>query len=87
MKREETIKKLKEICGDYADILGLVILFGSYSRDEANEKSDFDLIAYGGKRDIANMRKTPLWTQIQKDGVRIYDERTETFEGQYKKGA
>lgn len=115
MNREETVKKLKEICGDYTDILGAVILFGSYSRNEADEDSDidlyiepkdismttskfgenkrykefkyalfdsfsadFDLLSYGGKRDISNMRKSPLWLQIQKDGIPIYDQRAET---------
>ena len=40
--------------------------------------ADFDLLAYGGKQDIASMKRSPLWTQIQKDGVIIYDQRTET---------
>lgn len=115
MNREETVKKLKEICGNYTDILGVVSLFGSYSRNEADEDSDidlyiepkdismttskfgenrrykefkyalfdsfstdFDLLSYGGKRDISNMRKSPLWLQIQKDGIPIYDQRAET---------
>ena len=115
MKREETVKKLKEICVQYTDILGTVILFGSYSRDDADHNSDidlyiepkdinmtttkfgsnkrykefkyalfdsfpteFDLLAYGGKRDISTMKKSPLWLQIQKDGVIIYDQRAET---------
>ncbi|MCR4908594.1 MAG: nucleotidyltransferase domain-containing protein [Lachnospiraceae bacterium] len=115
MGREETIRKLKEICGQYADILGIVILFGSYSRDDADRNSDidlyieprdvnmtsakfgsnkrykefkytlydsfpmeFDLLAYGGKRDITNVKNSPLWVQIQKDGVLIYDQRSKT---------
>ena len=115
MGREETVRKLKEICGRYTDILGTVILFGSYSRDDADLSSDidlyiepkdismttskfgankrykefkytlydsfptdFDLHAYGGKRDITTMRNSPLWVQIQKDGVIIYDQRAET---------
>ena len=114
MGREDTIKKLKEICGNYADILGVVILFGSYSRNEADYDSDidlyiepkdrsltsskfwsnkrykefeyslydafpceFDLMSYGGKRDLASIRRSPLWTQIEKDGITIYDQRTE----------
>ena len=40
--------------------------------------TDFDLLSYGGKRDISNMRKSPLWLQIQKDGIPIYDQRAET---------
>ena len=116
MGREETVRKLREICGRYTDILGTVILFGSFSRDEAGRDSDidlyieprdinmttskfgtnrrykefkytlydsfqtdFDLLAYGGKRDIASMKKSPLWMQIQKDGVIIYDQGTETI--------
>ena len=43
MNREECIEKLKQICALYADILGVVILFGSYSRNEATEDSDIDL--------------------------------------------
>lgn len=116
MGKEETIRKLKEICQAYTDILGIVILFGSYSRDDANQDSDidlyiepkdlnmttskfgssrrykefkyalfdsfpteFDLLAYGGRRDIATMKNSPLWVQIQKDGVVIYDQRTKTI--------
>ena len=114
--REQLINKLRSICTSYADILGRVILFGSYSRNEANAESDidlyiepknpdmttarfgankrykafkydlydsfpveFDLLTYGGKRDITSMRKSPLWKQIEKDGVLIYDQRTETI--------
>lgn len=116
MGREETVDKLKKICERYADILGVVILFGSLSRDEANADSDidlyiepkdinmtttkfgsskrykefkytlydafsteFDLLAYGGKRDISSMKKSPLWGQIQKDGITIYDQRTKAI--------
>ena len=108
------IKELQQICDRYSDILGVVILFGSYSRDEANEKSDidlyiepkdanistqrfgkskrykefkydlydsfsteFDLLSYGGVRDIQRIRRTPLWRQIQKEGVVVYDQRAE----------
>ena len=115
MGREETVRKLKEICGRYTDILGTVILFGSYSHDDADLSSDIDLyiepkdismttskfgankrykefkytlydsfptdldlLAYGGKRDITTMKNSPLWVQIQKDGVIIYDQRAET---------
>lgn len=110
--REEVIKKLTDICNLYSDFLGIVILFGSYSRDEATGESDidlyiepkdvnmtsaklwsnkrykefkymlydsfpnqFDLLSYGGKRDLASVRKSPLWKQIEKDGVTIYDQR------------
>lgn len=114
--QKAVIKKLKAICNSYSDILGLVILFGSYSRNDASERSDidlyiepvntnmttskfgaskrykefkyelydsfpaeFDLLAYGGKRDLANIRKSPIWEQIQKDGVLIYDQRTKAL--------
>ncbi len=113
--RDIVIGKLKEICKTYSDILGMVILFGSYSRGEATSDSDidlyiepkdlsmtsaklwtnkryrefeytlydsfpceFDLISYGGKRDLASIRRSPLWKQIEKDGVTLYDQRTET---------
>ena len=116
MERDEVVEKLKEICLLYSDVLGIVILFGSFSRGEENEKSDvdlyiepknaslttakfgankrykefkytlydslpfeFDLLAYGGKRDIASMKKSPLWKQIEKDGILIYDQRTKTI--------
>ncbi len=115
MNYDEVNEKLRKICEEYGDILGLVILFGSYSRRQATEESDidlyiepkdysmtssklwnskryrsfqhelfnsfsqeFDILAYGGKRDLHNMKTTPLWRQIQKDGVTIYDERTKT---------
>ena len=104
--------KLHSICEEYSDILGLVILFGSFSRREASEWSDidlyiepvssemttsklwnnkrykefqynlfesfpqeFDLLAYGGKRDVDNIKKSPIWKQIVRDGVTIYDQR------------
>lgn len=117
MENDNTImiNKLKEICESFSDILGIVILFGSYSRKEQTYKSDidlyiepknedmttfrfgqserykqfkyalydefdtnFDLMAYGGKKDLKAVKKTPLWTQIQKDGITIYDKRTKT---------
>lgn len=114
MGREELVKKLHRICSQYPDILGRVILFGSYSRGEEGEASDidlyiepsdlsvttakigsskrykefkyslydsfdneFDLMTYGGKRDLERIKKTPLWEQIVKDGVLVYDQRTE----------
>ena len=43
MGREELVKKLHRICSQYPDILGRVILFGSYSRGEEGEASDIDL--------------------------------------------
>ncbi len=116
MNREEVIEILKDICADYSDILGKVILFGSNSRDEAMENTDvdlyiepknasittsrfrsnrrycdyrkalhkmiplsFDMLAYGGKRDLNNMKKTPLWAQIEKDGIVIYDQGAKTI--------
>lgn len=116
MGKEEVIKKLESICGTYSDILGTVILFGSYSRDEANNESDidlyiepkdlkmttmkfgankrykefkfdlynsfsteFDLLAYGGKRDLQSIRRSPLWKQICNDGIVIYGQGTETI--------
>ena len=116
MKNEGVIKKLKDICNLYKDILWLVILFGSYSRNEARVDSDidlyietkdktmttlefgenkryrefrhdlynnfsneFDFLAYGGKRDLDRVKKTPLWKQISNDGVLIYDQRAKTI--------
>ena len=110
MDREQVIEKLKTICDSYSDILGRVILFGSYSRNEATNESDidlyiepisiemttakfgsnrrykefkytlydgfnteFDLLAYGGKKDLESIQKSPLWKQINKDGIVIYD--------------
>ena len=112
LERDEVIEKLKMICMTYADILGMVILFGSYSRNEATVDSDidlyiepkeesmttnkfgsskrykefkyalydsfstnFDLLAYGGKRDLQSIRRSPIWKQIDKDGIVIYGQR------------
>ena len=112
MERTELIEMLKKICLAYTDILGVVILFGSYSRGDEKKGSDvdlyiepkdelmttsvlgknkryrefkyelyecipleFDLLSYGGRRDIASMRKSVLWRQIEKEGVTIYDQR------------
>ena len=114
MDRNRVIDELRIICKAYSDIIGLVILFGSYARGDNNADSDidlyiepknrqmttaklgendrykafkialynnfntdFDLLSYGGKRDINNMRKSPLWKQIETDGVLIYDQRAE----------
>lgn len=116
MNRDEYIDKLKKICALYSDILGVVILFGSYSRNEADDDSDidlyiepadvkmttaklgankrykafkydlyntfekeFDLLAYGGTRDLNSMKKSPLWTQIMKDGIVLYDQGTKAI--------
>lgn len=116
MVREDIVKKLGNICDSYTDILGKVILFGSYSRDEATSESDidlyiepvdskmttakfgsnkrykefkytlygefqkeFDLLAYGGQRDLENIRKSPLWKQISKDGIVVYDKGTKVI--------
>jgi predicted nucleotidyltransferase len=113
-ERDMVIEKLRSICKEYSDILGVVILFGSYSRNEATELSDidlyiepklqnmttsvfganrrykefkyalydnfpnqFDLLAYGGKKDVSAMKRSPLWKQIEKDGVLLYDQRAE----------
>ena len=112
MSDEELIHKLKDICDTYSDILGTVILFGSYSRHESTEHSDidlyiepkdrsissakfgvnkrykefkfalydtfsreFDLLVYGGKKELNGIRKSPLWQQIEKDGILIYEQR------------
>lgn len=116
MNKDEVINKLTNLCEAYSDILGAVILFGSYSRDEATDKSDidlyieprdvsmttskfgahkrykqfkydlydnfsteFDLLAYGGKRDLQSIRRSPLWKQIDNDGIVIYGQRTEAI--------
>jgi len=116
MGREEVIEKLRQICSSYTDILGIVILFGSYSRNEATTNSDidlyiepkeesmtttkfgshkrykefkfalydsfstdFDLLAYGGKRDLQSVRRSPLWKQINEDGIIIYDQRAKAI--------
>ena len=114
MDRDQIIDELRIICKAYSDVLGLVILFGSYARGDNNQDSDidlyiepkdrqmttaklgenerykafkialyntfrrdFDLLSYGGKRDIGNIRKSSLWEQIKTDGVLIYDQRAE----------
>ena len=113
-ERDHVIEELRAICNEFSDILGIVILFESYSRNEATEQSDidlyiepksqsmttavfgankrykefkyalydrfpnqFDLLAYGGKKDISTMKRSPLWRQIEKDGVLVYDQRAE----------
>lgn len=43
IETDQIVSKLKEICVKYTDILGLVILFGSFSRGEATKRSDIDL--------------------------------------------
>ena len=116
MDRNDIVEKLKTICDEYSDIIGKVILFGSYSRGEANADSDidlyiepvsiemttaklgankrykefkyalyegfsveFDLLSYGGKRDIESMKRSSLWQQINKDGIVIYDQGAKTI--------
>lgn len=116
MQKKDIVEQLKSICDRYSDILGTVILFGSYSRNEANDNSDidlyvepidrsmttsqfgankrykefkctlydsfstnFDILAYGGKRDLANIKRSPIWTRIMKDGVVIYDQGTKAI--------
>ena len=116
MERTETIRQIQEICKEYADVLGMVVLFGSFARGEQTDSSDidlyieardenittsalgknkrfisfrnrmysvfpqeFDFLAYGGRRDIANIKKSRLWNQIEKDGIVLYDKRTETI--------
>lgn len=115
MDRNSVISELRCLCQAYSDIIGLVILFGSYARGDYRADSDidlyieprdkemttaklgendrykafkialyntfntdFDLLSYGGKRDIGSMRKSPLWKQIETDGVLIYDQRAKT---------
>ena len=114
--RQNCIERIREICAEYADILGRVILFGSVARNETTETSDidlyvepldlamtsgeleknkayrefrlrlfdlydgkvdYDILSFGGKRDLQNIRKTMLWEQIEKDGVILYDGRAE----------
>ena len=112
LSKDDVIKQLRKICTNYTDILGLVILFGSFSRGEATASSDidlyvepkesntttmkfgnnkrfkefkyslydnlpfdFDILSYGGKRDLAAVRRSSLWGQIEKDGVLIYEQR------------
>lgn len=118
MKNEQnnTVSRLTDICNQFSDILGLVILFGSYSRGEEDANSDidlyvepkdismttdkfsrsksyrkfkfalydgldkdFDLLTYGGVRDITAMRRSPLWKQIEKEGILIYGQRAESL--------
>lgn len=114
LNREEVITEVSNICKNYTDILGKVILFGSVARNEIKETSDidlyiessnlklttcklltskrydefhsalyslyddisYDLLTYGGIRDTTAVKKTPLWEQIQKDGVILYDKGT-----------
>ena len=111
--RDEVVSKLRDICEEFSDILGLVILFGSYSRDEATENSDidiyveskdlkittdkllcskrydgfrtklydsfteeFDVLTFGGKRDTRMVRQSKLWREIERDGIKIYEQGT-----------
>lgn len=37
------------------------------------ENTEFDIIYCGGIRDTKNMKNTPLWRQINKEGVVVYD--------------
>ena len=36
---------------------------------------EFDILSYGGKKDIGTIKRSPLWKQIEKDGILIYDQR------------
>ena len=56
--REKIIEKLKTICNAFSDILGVVILFGSYSRGDYTSSSDIDL--YIEPKDV-NMTSAKLW--------------------------
>ena len=47
-------------------------LFGLY-----DGKVDYDILLFGGKRDLQNMKETALWNQIERDGVILYDGRAE----------
>ena len=40
-------------------------------------KVDYDILSFGGKRDLKNMKGTALWNQIERDGVILYDGRAE----------
>ena len=40
-------------------------------------KVDYDILLFGGKRDLQNIRGTALWEQIERDGVILYDGRTQ----------
>lgn len=114
--RQNCIERIGEICAEYADILGRVILFGSVARSENTETSDidlyvepldlamtsgkleknkayrefrlrlfdlydgkvdYDILSFGGKRDLQNIKASMLWDQIEKDGVILYDGRAE----------
>ena len=41
--------------------------------------NEFDLIMYGGKRDLSNIKKSPLWRSIERDGITIYDKGAKTI--------
>ena len=122
--RQNCIERIGEICAEYADILGRVILFGSVARNEITETSDIDLyvepldlamtsgeleknkayrefrlrlfdlydgkvdyniLSFGGKRDLQNIRKTMLWEQIEKDGVILYDGRLHSVDMKWQR--
>ncbi len=38
---------------------------------------EYDILSFGGKRDILRVRGTTLWEQIKKDGVILYDKRAD----------
>ena len=40
-------------------------------------KVDYDILSFGSKRDLQNMKGTVLWNQIERDGVILYDGRAE----------
>ena len=84
--RQSCIENIGKICAEYADILGRVILFGSVARSENTErefrlklfalydgKVDYDILSFGGKRELQNIKRTLLWHQIEEDGVILYD--------------
>ncbi|MBO4373983.1 MAG: BrnT family toxin [Lachnospiraceae bacterium] len=56
MGKEELIEKLRSICDLYSDILGTVILFGSYSRNEAGNDSDIDLYIEPKDRSLSSTK-------------------------------
>lgn len=39
---------------------------------------DYDILVYGGTRDIEKVHQSPLYSQIEKEGIVIYDKRTDT---------
>lgn len=103
--RNDVIEIISGLCQEYSDILGRVILFGSYSRGDGTEGSDidlyiepldrmtttgrygtnrryrefkytlhemiplrFDMLAYGGKRELERMKKALCGNRLKRMG-------------------